>query len=62
MHDEARRILGRARTDLEFRRAGELLRDLPAHLREVQAACAGAPQPPVSGRYFRHTEAIEWSA
>jgi uncharacterized alpha-E superfamily protein len=61
VHDEARRILGRARTDLEFRRAGELLRDLPAHLREVQAACAGA-HTAVSGRYFRHTEAIEWSA
>ena len=30
LDDEARRILGRARTDLEFRRVDELLADLPA--------------------------------
>jgi uncharacterized alpha-E superfamily protein len=59
--DEARRILGRARTDLEFRRSHELLRDLPAHLADIQAACSevhGA----ISDRYFRHTKAVEWSA
>jgi uncharacterized alpha-E superfamily protein len=61
VHDEARRLLGRARTDLEFLRLGELLGDLPAHLTEVQSACARA-HAAVSARYFRHTEAIEWSA
>ncbi len=59
--DEARRVLGRARTDLEFRRVGELLRDLPAHLRLLQAACAEASDA-VARRYFRQTAATTWSA
>ena len=59
--DEARRILGRARTDLEFRRAGELLRDLPSHLDEIQGACAEAAVA-VAERYFRETAPIEWTA
>ena len=59
--DEARRILGRARTDLEFRRAHELLVDLTDHLTEIQSACSAAHRA-VSDRYFRHTKAVEWSA
>ena len=59
--EEARRILGRARTDLEFRRVGELLTDLPAHLRTLQAACAQASEA-VARRYFRQTAATSWSA
>jgi len=59
--DDARRVLGRARTDLEYRRANELLRDLPAHLADVQAACSEV-HTKVSERYFRHTQVVEWSA
>lgn len=59
--DEARRILGRARTDLEYRRANELLRDLPSHLADVQAACSDV-HAQISDRYFRHTKVVEWSA
>ena len=59
--DEARRILGRARTDLEFRRAHELLIELPEHLAEIQSACSAAHKA-ISDRYFRHTQAMEWSA
>jgi uncharacterized alpha-E superfamily protein len=59
--DEARRILGRARTDLEFQRAGDLLRDLPARLGSAQASCAEAAIA-IGQRYFHHTAAIEWSA
>lgn len=61
VEDEARRILGRVRTDLEYRRATELLRDLPDHLTDIQNACAAA-HGAVTARYFRHTRAIEWSA
>ena len=59
--DEARRVLGRARTDLEFRKVDELLRDLPAHLRLLQAACAEASDA-VARRYFRQSAATTWSA
>jgi uncharacterized alpha-E superfamily protein len=59
LDDEARRIIGRARTDLEFRRAGELLRDLPAQLARVQTACSDAGTA-VASRYFRQTAPIEW--
>jgi uncharacterized alpha-E superfamily protein len=61
MDDEARRIVGRARTDLEFRRANELLRDLPTHLAKVQVACADAAGA-LGHRYFHQTAPIEWTA
>lgn len=59
--DAARRVLGRARTELEFRRAEELLDDLPAHLARVQGACSQAASA-VAERYFRQTWPIEWTA
>ncbi len=59
--NDARRALGRARTELEFRRVQELLDDLPAQLARVQAACSEAASA-VAARYFRHTAPIEWSA
>lgn len=58
--DEARRILGRARTELEFRRVHELVADLPAHLLALQRACAAAGDA-VGGRFFRQGAALEWS-
>jgi uncharacterized alpha-E superfamily protein len=58
--DEARRILGLARTELEFRRVDELVADLPAHLQRLQAACADAGNA-VARRFFRQTAPIEWS-
>lgn len=61
VEDEARRILGRVRNDLEFRRANELLQDLPDHLADIQAACAAAHSA-VTARYFRPTRVVEWSA
>lgn len=59
--NDARRALGRARTELEFRRVDELLDDLPAQLTRLQAACSDAASA-VADRYFRHTAPIEWSA
>lgn len=60
LEDEARRILGRARTELEFRRVAELIGQLPSHLEGLQAACAEA-HAALSARYFRRTAAIHWS-
>lgn len=58
--DEARRILGLARTELEFRRVDELVADLPGHLERLQASCAAAGNA-VAKRFFRQTAAVEWT-
>ena len=60
LEGEARRILGRARTELEFRRVGELIAELPRHLDRLQAACSEAGSA-VARRFFHQTKAIEWS-
>ena len=57
--DEARRILGRARNELEFAGVRELLADVPSHLRTLQAACAEAGAA-VARRFFRHSAPVEW--
>ncbi len=58
--DEAQRILGLARTGLEFRRVDELLAELPSHLQSLQTACAKAGDA-VARRFFQQTTAVEWS-
>ena len=58
--DEARRILGRARTELEFRRVHELIADLPAYLRSLQSACSDAGDA-VARRFFRQSAPQQWS-
>jgi uncharacterized alpha-E superfamily protein len=60
MTDEARRIVGLTRTNLEFRRIEDLLADLPGQLRAVQAGCSAASAA-LATRYFRQTRPIEWS-
>ena len=60
LEGKARNILGRARTQLEFRTVGELIAELPRHLDQLQAACAEAGEA-VALRFFNHTKAIEWS-
>jgi uncharacterized alpha-E superfamily protein len=59
--DDARRLMGRARTELEFRTLPELLGDLPVVLAEVQAACASASAA-VTVRYFHHIAPVRWTA
>jgi uncharacterized alpha-E superfamily protein len=59
--DVARRVLGRARTDLEFRVSSDLLRDLPVLLDMLQTTCADVGAA-VAGRYFHHTAALAWTA
>jgi uncharacterized alpha-E superfamily protein len=59
--DDARRIIGRARTDLEFRPRDDLLGSLPEHLARLQDECSSAGAA-IAHRYFRHTRPLEWSA
>jgi uncharacterized alpha-E superfamily protein len=59
--DMARRLLGRARTDLEFRVSSDLLQDLPVLLDMLQTTCAETGSA-VAGRYFHHTAALAWTA
>jgi uncharacterized alpha-E superfamily protein len=59
--DAARRYLGRARTDLEFRVSHELLEDLPGLLGVLQSTCADTAAA-LSARYFHHTAALAWTA
>jgi uncharacterized alpha-E superfamily protein len=56
--DVAHRLLGRARTGLEYRGVEELLSDLPGHLESIQTACAEATAA-VGTRYFPHA-VISW--
>ncbi len=58
--DESRRILGRVRTQLEFRRIDDLLQDFTGQLDAVQAGC-GAASAALAARYFRQTSPIEWT-
>ena len=59
--DAARRALGHARTELEFRSVEELLADLPGHLFRLQEHCFDAGEA-IGARYFRETRIVEWSA
>ena len=60
LDDEARRILGRARAELEFRRVGDLMVDLPSSLQGLQAAGAQAATA-VAQRFFRPASVQGWS-
>ena len=57
--EEARRVLGRARNQLEFAHVGELLSDLPANLRSLQVACAEAGDA-LTRRFFHQAAAVNW--
>ena len=57
--DDARHMLGRARTDLEYRELGDVLSDLATHMDTVQRICSGASDA-VSRRYFPRGAAMSW--
>jgi uncharacterized alpha-E superfamily protein len=59
--NDARRLIGRARTDLEFRPVDELLDDLPNVLSEIQSA-AWAVSAAVAARFFGATSPLVWTA
>lgn len=58
--DEARRLLGRARTDLEFRRPAGLYDELPTLIDVLQHTCAEAGDA-VADRYFHHSASTTWA-
>lgn len=56
---DAQRIIGRARTSLEFRGADELISDLAIVLASLERTCSQVNDA-VSRRYFRQTSAVAW--
>lgn len=56
---DAQRIVGRARTNLEFRGADELIDDLSPVLVSLERTCSQVNDA-VSRRYFRQTTAVNW--
>jgi uncharacterized alpha-E superfamily protein len=59
-HDEARRVLGRLRAELEFLAVDDILADLNDHVGRIELGCADTHRA-VSQRYFQETQAVEWS-
>ena len=57
---EARRLLGRARSELEFVRPGALLDSLEKRLAGLQATCRDVGEA-LALRYFRFAPWVEWS-
>ncbi|UQU65605.1 alpha-E domain-containing protein [Couchioplanes caeruleus] len=56
---DAQRLLGRARTNLEFRGADELIDDLAPVLADLERTCSQVDEA-VSRRYFPRTAAVTW--
>ncbi|MRJ75682.1 alpha-E domain-containing protein [Aeromicrobium sp. SMF47] len=57
--DEAQRLLGRARTELEYRPLNDIVFDLPVEMERLQRSCAAASDA-VSARYFAESEMHTW--
>lgn len=58
--DSARRLVGQARTFLEYHQSTDLLAELPEHLERVQAACAGATDA-ITSKYFAQGAENAWT-
>ena len=57
--NDAQRILGRMRAELEYRSLSDLMTDLPQEMERLQTACANATEA-VTRRYFAGSEALAW--
>ncbi len=57
--NEAQRLLGRTRADLEYRSLTDVLTDLPAEMEKLQRTCASASKA-VTSRFFSGSEATTW--
>ena len=57
--NDAQRLLGRMRAELEYRSLADLSNDLAAEMERVQVACANATEG-VTRRYFAGSEALAW--
>jgi uncharacterized alpha-E superfamily protein len=58
--DEAHRLVGRMRAELEYRPLEDLLTDLPGEMEKLQRTCAEATEA-VTRRYFAGAEATAWA-
>jgi len=58
-HNEAQRLLGRSRTELEYRSLADVLTDLPHEMERLQRTCAQATEA-VTRRYFAGAVATTW--
>jgi Uncharacterized protein conserved in bacteria len=58
--DESTRLLGTARSALEYRAPGRILEDLPARMTELQRTCNQASEA-ITERYFSGSTAASWS-
>ena len=57
--NEAQRLLGRMRAELEYRSLADLMADLPDEMERLQRTCAQATEA-VTRRYFAGAEALAW--
>ena len=58
--DDAQRLVGRARAELEYRRLADIVEHLPAEMERVQRACSAASDA-VRARYFAGAVALTWT-
>lgn len=57
--NEAQRLLGRTRAELEYRSLSDVLADLPHEMERLQRTCALATEA-VTRRYFAGAESLSW--
>jgi uncharacterized alpha-E superfamily protein len=57
--NEAQRLLGRTRAELEYRSLSDFVAELPSEMERLQRTCALATDA-ISRRYFAGAEATEW--
>ena len=58
-HNEAQRLLGRTRAELEYRSLSDVVADLPTEMERLQRTCAQATEA-VTRRFFATSEATNW--
>ena len=58
--NEAQRLLGRTRAELEYRSLSDVVADLPAEMERLQRTCALATDA-ITRRYFAGAEARDWT-
>lgn len=58
--DQAQRLLGQIRSELEYRPIADILEDLPHHMDNVQLATSAASEA-IRQRYFPTNAAPSWS-
>jgi len=58
--NDAQRLLGRTRAELEYRSLSDVVADLPSEMERLQRTCALATEA-VTRRFFAGSEALAWS-